>query len=451
MAAIPEHDALVWRPAGLLETYFATRTSIDYYTSVCVWTKFNRPVEKSRLYPAMHALIGRNPALSTVVLDSKTKSIKFALAKEIDLDKMIEYRSSSGSFEEFLAELHDIRFTYDTMTPVWKLFVWNENTVAFVFDHAPFDGVSGALFHVQLANLLNDQSAVLSEELSPIVNVDQSTKLAPALESIVSTSPPLWFVARMLLAEFGPKWGLSEPAERYGNIFAPYTHPVEGTTYRILEIPAERVKVLLHKCRAHNTTMTGLFHTMLLMGMSKAYIGVRGFQTSVPINARRFLSSIPDAANEMGAFVFKYQEVTAAQEEFSWDEVIRFANSLRKGTTRRAGYNLGMLKYLFGNISGWMEAKIGKVRQEEVMELSNLGVWKFSGDVSHEDEFAVMSMGFSQPHGTLNPPICLSSVGVVGGGVTLTLRFSDKIAGHGKGDLVFDLIKKMVDELSEKD
>ncbi|KAK9364743.1 alcohol acetyltransferase [Lipomyces kononenkoae] len=448
MATIPEQNAVDWRPLGLLETYFATRTSIGYYTCVCVWTKLNRPVPKSRLYPAMHSLIRRNPALGTIILDSKTKSIKFTLTNEIDLDKMIEYRSTNGSFEDFLAELHDIQFTYDTMTPVWKLFVWNENTVAFVYDHAPLDGVSGALFQVQLANLLNDQGVALSADLSPIVKVDQTIKLAPALESIASTSPPLWFVARKLFTEFGPKWG---PTERAGHVFAPYVHPVEEITYRVLEIPAERVAVLLNKCRAQNTTLTALWHTILVMGMSKAYVGVRGFPTSIPINARRFMS-LPDAANEMGAFVFQYREVTPAREEFEWDEVIRFADSLRKGTTTASGYNLGMLKYLFGNISGWMEAKIGKVR-EEAMELSNLGAWKFpgvSGDSSKQNEFVVVDLGFSQPHGTLNPPICLSCAGVVGGNVTLTLRFSDKIAGSGKGDEVFDLIKRTVDKLSEK-
>ncbi|KAK9385876.1 alcohol acetyltransferase [Lipomyces mesembrius] len=451
MTTMSEHNPIVWRPTGLLETYFATRASIDYYQCVCVWSRFNRPVPKSHLYTAMHAIIARNPALCAIVVDSKTKSIKLALAKEIDLDKMVEYRSTTGSFEEFLAELHEVRMTYDTMTPAWKLFVWNAKTVAFLYDHTPLDGVSGALFHVQLATLLNDRSTLLSTDLSPIVKVDQSMKLHPAVESIVSTSPSLPFVVRTLLQEFGPKWGPFKPStEGDGRIFAPYVHPIEGSTWRILEIPAERVAVLLTKCRAHNTTLTALWHTMLAMGMSKAYPGVRGFDTSIPINARRFMSSYPDAANEMGAYVFQYKEITAAQEEFSWEEVIRFGNALTKGTTKTSGYILGMLKYLFGNISGWMEAKMGKVREAH-MELSNVGARKFPGDVDDETSFRVLNLGFSQPHGTLNPPVKLNCAGVVGGNATLTVCFSDKISGVGKGDVVFDVIKHMVDELSEKD
>ncbi|KAK9321304.1 alcohol acetyltransferase [Lipomyces orientalis] len=377
--------------------------------------------------------------------------MKFALAKEVDLDKIVEYRTTTESFEEFLAELHEVRFTYEAMTPVWKLFVWNEKTVAFVFDHGPLDGTSGALFHVQLAELLNDRNSLLSADISPIVKVDQSMKLNPAVDSIVSTSPSLPFVVSTLFHEFVPKWGPFSPsAERDGTIFAPHVHPVEGSTWRILEIPAARVNILLNKCRAQNTTLTALCHTLLVMGMSKAYPSVAGFDTSVPINARRFMTSYSDAANEMGAYVFQYKEITSAQKEFSWDEVIRFGSALKKGTTKRSGYILGMLKYLFGNISGWMEAKLGKVRESDI-ELSNVGAWKFTEGIDDEMSYKVLQLGFSQPHGTLNPPIKLNCAGVVGGNTTLTLGFSDKIAGEGKGDVVFGVIKHMVDKLSETD
>ncbi|KAK9243448.1 alcohol acetyltransferase [Lipomyces tetrasporus] len=451
MTTTSDQGAFVWRPTGLLESYFVTRSNLDYYQCVCVWSQFNRPVPKLHLYGAIHALIARNPALCTIVLESKTRSMKFALAKDVDLDKIVEYRTTTGSFEEFLTELHEVRFTYEAMTPVWKLFVWNEKTVAFVFDHATLDGTSGALFHVQLAQLLNDRSILLPADVSPIVKVDQSMKLNPAVESIVSTSPSLRFAASTLFQEFGPKWGPFRPlAERDGTIFAPYVHPVEGSIWRILEIPAARVNLLLNKCRAQNTTLTALFHTLLVIGMSKAYPSVRGFDTSVPINARRFMTSYVDAANEMGAYVFQYKEITSALKEFSWDEVIRFGSALKKGTTKRSGYILGMLKYLFGNISGWMEAKLGNVRETDI-ELSNVGAWKFTGGIDDEMSYRVLQLGFSQPHGTLNPAIKLNCAGVVGGSTTLTLCFSDKIAGEGKGDMVFGVIKHMVEKLSETD
>ncbi|KAK9371493.1 uncharacterized protein V1513DRAFT_428504 [Lipomyces chichibuensis] len=120
------------------------------------------------------------------------------------------------------------------------------------------------------------------------------------------------------------------------------------------------------------------------------------------------MSSYPDAANEMGAYVFQYKRIIAAQEEFSWEEVVRFGKALRKGTTKSSGYILGMLKYLFGNISGWMEAKVGKVREAD-MELSNVGAWKFTRDFDDETSFRVLNLGFSQPHGTLNPPVKLNT------------------------------------------
>ncbi|KAK9469415.1 alcohol acetyltransferase-domain-containing protein [Lipomyces arxii] len=418
------------RPQGLFENYFVTRSTLDFYRSVCIWSELDRPITKPRLYAALSRLVTRHAALRAVVLDHDTKLPKFGFLARIELDKVVEFVTCESEIE--LGSLHETKFDYTAAdVPLWKLVVMNMTTLAFVFDHSPLDGTSGGIFHTDLLEFINTAP---ESDLS-VVECD-SIDMFPAMESVVNTRPPATYIISTLWKEFGPKWKSGPPA-RNGSIYAiPTTYPVTNARYRVLTLSPSQATSALSQCRAHSTTLTAFLNAALLAAMTKAYPSAPGFGTSIPISARRFM---PNKDRIMGAYVFQYAEITPAQA-FSWAEAARFGAALKAGTTAKAGYLIGMLRMLFGNISGWMQAKVGQVRDRD-MEISNLGAWKFVSG-----EYVAVKFGFSQPVGVTNPPVVISVAGIAGGSVTMVLGYSEDIVGDGIGDIIFNEFRRVVEE-----
>ncbi|KAK9477436.1 alcohol acetyltransferase [Lipomyces japonicus] len=450
------------RPAGLLEKYMIARAQLDYYRSVVVWTEVSAIPPLPVLHAGLAKLISQHAALRSIVIDAENRSPKIGILDEISLDRLVEVDDDDVSLEDYLVRATNVKFDYaDHLVPLWKVKLWRSQYVFFICDHAPFDGTSAAIFQRDLLKIVNNHGT--TDAIANLrVLFDRSVPPAPEIEQLVKISPPVSYVLSVLGSEFGPSfwpftsWQSSAKA-RDPLIWRNYVDVIANQSCKILNFSSQQAGMLLRACRDHGTTLTALLNTVLVVAASKAYPSTGGFDTSIPINARRFCLH-DDYKNAMGAYVFQYKEITPAVTDFRWTDVTRFGHALKAGTTYKAGWILGMLKYLFGNISEWMEGKIGKERDNDV-EVSNIGTVDFSGITYDDDddddddddgvEFKVKKIGFTQPHGILNPPLKLNVAGLLGGAVTIVFGYSDEIVGHGKGELIFNEIKHLLEQVSD--
>ncbi|KAK9449193.1 alcohol acetyltransferase [Limtongia smithiae] len=430
------------RPLGTFERYFYERNLQSLYQSVVIWIDLAAPITPARLHRALRYLLAHagqeRSALWAYVVGAETDAPRLAMLPQIDVADIVSFIGDDEvdekvAFERFLVRLSETPIAYDVpKMPLWRVVVWKDKSVCFAFDHMPFDGTSGALFQVAFADALA-ATADDADVDKTIVERDPAMKLFPCMEDAVVVSPPVVYLLRALLSEFGPGWPkwLKRPT-RTPEMFGGLTKDVSGVVMHVITFDAAQTSAMITACRAHNTTLTALMHTFILVAMSSAFPDAPGFATTIPINARRFASS--DISNMMGVYVSKFGETLPSMDSSVtsvWQEATRLAVELRAGTNRATCYLIGALKYV-GDVRKWLAEKVasGGLRDSE-MELSNIGAYRFAPAAG------VVGLGFAQPHGVVQPPVKFNSAGVVGGRVTLTMTCTDRIVGEGKGAVLY--------------
>ncbi|KAK9242548.1 alcohol acetyltransferase [Lipomyces tetrasporus] len=429
---VPAKQYAVTRKAGLLETFFIQRKTLDYYTDVVMWATFNAPVSRPRIYHALAKMVSRNPAMRAHVLDPLADIPTLAYFDTIDFGKVVEYRTMQEvNMEQLLTEFDKVNFDYAQLEePLWKVWVLNQKTVVLAFDHGALDGVSGAVFLVQLAEFLNDE--IVEENVPNLAKFDTKVEPNPIIDDLLPPNP-----------DWVPPPVATTP-RRVPSIFAPYAYPTPGDQWRIINVPGSAVATLLSECRKRKVALTALFHTVLLIAMSRVYPTPEGFDTMVPISSRRFFpAQYLDPESIMGNYVYHYKEISPASTSFHWEEVIRFDEKVKLSSNDHTkSFILENLVPQVGRIREVMQSKMGKPREND-MAVSNLGAYKFPKG----GPFEVQTIGFSQSNAPIMPPIKMNCVGMVGGDVTLVVGCAESVTGKGKCDAIRDEVVKVLDEI----
>ncbi|KAK9453149.1 alcohol acetyltransferase-domain-containing protein [Dipodascopsis uninucleata] len=429
------------RSAGLLEAYFIARGSLDLYRCVVVWAACIHAIPRVKIYDALNCVVLANPELRTVVLDSEEPAPQLGLLREIPINEsVVEFRRTDDEqsvldFQKLLPELHATKFYYDSGHPLWKVIVYNDRYVAFVYDHGILDGISGALFLTQFFEALCNDDKLISVP---------KNEFNPILDAMVEISPE---VAERQLNQ-------QKAGDRNAAIFAPYSVPVESDNWRVITLSKGKSDILLQRCRDHSVTLTALLHTVLLASVSKVYPETTGFDTMIPINARRYcrLPSTCDRSMDadafMGSYIFQYKEIAPAliNGKFSWAEALRFNKKIKDATSDREiqAWFLHSLKNQYGNMRASIMNMMGKPRMHDIV-VSNLGAHRFPPTDAY---FSVTSAGFSQPNCAIMAPIKANCISVHDGPLTIVVGFADDMVGVGKGHLVVDEIESIIDYIT---
>ncbi|KAK9368243.1 alcohol acetyltransferase [Lipomyces kononenkoae] len=434
---VPEEKYMVTRRAGLLETFFVQRKTLGYYTDVVMWATFSSALSRPRMYYALTKLVSKNPAMRAHILNPLADRPTLAYFDTIDFTKVVEYRNMPEvNLEQLMTEFDKENFDYGELEgPLWKVWVLNETTVVFAFDHGALDGVSGAIFLVQLAEALNDE--IVEENVPSFARLAPVVTPNPIIDDILPPNPN-WVP---------PAVPVGSPVRDPG-IFAPYAYPISGDRWRIITIPSSSSKLLLSECRRRKVALTALLHTILLTAMSRVYPGPEGFDTMIPISSRRFFpAQYADPESIMGSYLYHYKEISLAQRSasFNWEEVNRFDEKVKLSSNDpKKSFILENLVPQVGRIREVMQAKMGKPREND-MAVSNLGAYKFPSGGA----FEVQSVGFSQSNATILPPIKMNCVGVLGGDITLVVGCAESITGKGKCDAIAQEVDELLAEILE--
>ncbi|KAK9234741.1 alcohol acetyltransferase [Lipomyces kononenkoae] len=433
---VPKDKYVVTRTAGLLETFFIQRKTLDYYTDVVMWASFNSAISRPRLYCALTKLVLKNPAMRAHVLNPLADRPTLAYFDTIDFEKVVEYRTMPEvDMEQLMTEFDKANFEYAELEqPLWKVWVLNEKTVVFAFDHGALDGISGAVFLVQLAEALNDE--IVEENIHSFVRLDPVIESNPIIDDILPPNPH-WVPPAV------PSTPVRDPS-----IFAPYDYPIFGDRWRIISIPSSSSKSLLAECRKRKVALTALFHTILLTAMSRVYPGPEGFDTMIPINSRRFFpAQYSDPESIMGNYLYHYKEISVAQRSasFNWEEVIRFDKKVKLSSSDPTkSFILENLVPQIGRIREVMQSKMGRPRENDIA-VSNLGAYKFPTGGA----FEVQTVGFSQSNATIMAPVKMNCFGVLGGGITLVVGCAESVTGKGKCDAITHEVNILLAEILE--
>jgi hypothetical protein len=176
-------------------------------------------------------------------------------------------------YDETMKMESDARFENISTRPEWKVVIVHEfgaesMEVVYIWDHVHHDGASGRIFHEQLLRHLKEFAHAGS---SPIELTENQTEWVLDLPDPTETLPPKrelltsWPMSpTLILSElwkgFEPE-SLFLPGDKHAH-WAPICALPDKTSFRTFTLDAHIVTNLVHACRSHQTTITGLIQAL---------------------------------------------------------------------------------------------------------------------------------------------------------------------------------------------
>jgi hypothetical protein len=416
---------------------------LGYLFAVVVACRYVIPselVDKSRLSElkdtfeaAVAQTVLEHPLLHVGLVGEGSKQPSWAELRQIDLSKHIQWRDSESSrntYHSVIPSQLDSQFDDLENRPGWRVTVLHdlENRqleVIFAWNHANVDGISGKIFHKRFLQNLN-----ALEQGAKLAALDNHTLILPPLVGNARFPPPQEHTAKYTITpgfllssawkEMKRSLPITKPKTTTQATWAPIrTSPFATRVRGFSTTKKDTVQKLLATCRKHHTTLTGLFHALILVSLA-SQLGsgaTPAFAGGTALNMRRFSSSPPpDQADQMMAnFVsdvrhhFDPKETAEIREALAtspgdtaavWDVVWRIAARVHGEIQAKldAGTRddiIGLMRF----VGDWRQTITGQARKPRALSwnLSNIGVL-VSGDKNGEGgawecERAVFALG----------------------------------------------------------
>ncbi|KAI2626771.1 hypothetical protein GGR54DRAFT_629131 [Hypoxylon sp. NC1633] len=246
--------------------------------------------------------------------------------------------------------------------------------ILFAYNHANVDGWSGKIFHEDLLQRFNaartGQAHEQAQSLSGALN-----KLPPPTEQWTQLPLDAPFLVKEVWKEYMPTMGPIRPS--------PYK-----TTIRVFNNASDILDKLIVNSRQHETTITGLFHSLALVSFASRLneAVAPGFEAGTPVNIRRILP--PDHPSYPGLVPERIigNYVSMIYHKYDPDLVARVRSELGRKATYTRDFDtwphrpkngarnepVGLMKFI-GDWRAEMNGKLTKPRQFS-WSVSNMGV-----------------------------------------------------------------------------
>ena len=269
------------------------------------------PTQRTKLIDIVNTAISDNvlkhAVLQVGIANADTKRPIFVQLDSLDLRKHIDWRfiAASVDFDAALQELTALQLdaTYPDLEkqPGWTIVVLHQHgtdflEILFTWNHPHADGMSGKIFHQGLNRSLNAQKRVNTQQ-----DMDANTlklpssppMLPPPIEQIMKLPLGMKYLFKALVDDSKPRVLLCrDPTLAH---WAPITTSPYKTRFRSFTIEERALSKVLAACKQHQTTLTGLFHGLILASLA-SHIQEKdasGFQAATTINIRRFVPPAP--------------------------------------------------------------------------------------------------------------------------------------------------------------
>lgn len=429
---------------GLLERYHITRCQLGFDGCVLSSTKYTSgtSLTKPMIYAVLSRVIHQHASLGVQI--NTTSAPYFVRLPSIELSKAVSIVADAQSLEEVVSANLATPFETDSISPLWRLVVLPDNTAIFAYHHAIGDGQSGLAFHRSFLAALNNLPEVVLES-DNIVMVPQDLALEPPTEELTDTSVSFGGMLHTFYDVLAPASWKAGASAWTGNTIV--TQPSLKTNVRLWEIPSAEVSAFLRICKSHKTTLTGAFHTISVIVLSRL-IATTGqshkyktIHTAVPLSLRRYTGTSPDAMCDQASAYSAYPPITtptpgrSPAESFPWDAASQYINSLRKGMKASLEV-IGTIKYLFslGIDKDFFVGKLGKKR-DYTLEISNVGTFSAKGrDEATQGRWNIESMYFGQCDPICGAAIKMNVVGSPSGTVNVAFTWGEGAVDNEMAD-----------------
>ncbi|KAI0444955.1 hypothetical protein F4803DRAFT_209247 [Xylaria telfairii] len=300
------------RKLGGNEGYQLAMYILDQYRGTSVSCRYTIPPHlvgldaraklKQTVEAAIVDVVLQNAVLQLGILNAESSKPTWVQLKSLDLRKHIQWQliGDSTELDDALRELTEVQLdtpfpNMDTQ-PGWRVIMLqksNSDTLEILFNwnHPHCDGMSGKVFQRHLFRSLNSKREATTPQGvdTSIVQLPESTpKLPPPIDYLMPLPLGLGWTLSTLWEENKPKILCKSP---YQADWAPIVASPYKTQFRVFTLDNVILTGLLKACRAHQTTITGLFHGLTLVSLTsrlekQAATGFRGVTT---VDLRRFL------------------------------------------------------------------------------------------------------------------------------------------------------------------
>jgi hypothetical protein len=441
-----------------LELYVGCVISCRYHVPETLLASATEPTFESRIELAFAQAISQFPVFTAGRINVDTKKPLWVRLDRIDFNNHIKWQTVPKT--EDYTNVHDDALDWQVNTPYTNLDTqpsWRSTIirraasnfidVIFAWDHTAGDGKSGKIFQDELLACLNDQTeaqdkVILQDRAFEVPVADFTPPLHHLIKLPVSLNFILGEFGRDLIATTRP----NKPPQTAQ--WAPIKTGLAKSRLLQIEIAKDSLGPILNACRQHETTLTGLLQTLILVSMaarvdeSKA----RAFECGTPVCLRQFqqpgtsnIDMNKTAINSVvyWPFVFDQEIVATLRRQikdaktnpelnkhvettlWSGAKAIRerLSAKLKQGAKNDPA---GLAKFITDWKSFLMDHTKSRVMSWEV---SNIGV--FNGGAPEEttggqQKWTVESAIFSQSASVSGPALTFSAISVKGGALVLS-------------------------------
>lgn len=389
-----------------LENYYIFRNKLELSSCVSVSASYSLPVfgNKKLVFKVLAEIIRENPALRSnyTCIDEGKEKWQLEPVKSIGFDDVVAtcpYTELSDDFLEWNHALDKV-FEIGTGKALWKLYILNDSTACFTFDHTVMDGMSGMEFHTRFRQTaekyVNDviDDINLSSPLYEDESVALTEKELPNAEVLHEFKPSMFTMAKMLwLILVAPKiWGTG-----YASI--PKTLVKSDTKIEVINIDPATLKLIQSGCKKNNVRLVSWIITCLQLVLNDVLPENGNLKGNIPINVRPL---IKDIGTPLGLFVCGYtillKPLSINGEENKPETIIQSAQERSKNIddvlADNCRYPINMIGLLgvIPSIKNLLE-KDSTEDRNTVLECSNLGLFRQPPDSALKVQNMVFSNG----------------------------------------------------------
>ncbi|KZT73093.1 hypothetical protein DAEQUDRAFT_506574 [Daedalea quercina L-15889] len=452
------------REAGMFERWHIVRHKIGVLGAVVVSGRYMRAdgstFDKALLYAALEKVIQKHGFLSVHIVGEATPAPAFARLDTVNLDEVVIF--TKDELREVL-EAEAVK-KFDASRPLWRVLVLRDGTVVFSFHHAIADGQSGLAFHQTLLEAINSLDQV-SIPPAAVVSAPSEVTLLPPIEKAadlgVSPFTILRYIVKMLV-----------PASWTSGYWAwtGYPCPQEAkltTRMRLMYHTPEAAHRILQVCRAHNTSLTPLIHTLANVIISEHLAedpSTAGkfscIATNIPVSLRLLVNAPREAmCNYVSTLAWHPRLIKRSPStdkswlrEFPWETASELTKTLKRQQTESLA-PLGMLKFV-KSYEDFLKSKLGKKR-EGTFEISNVG--RFAARASKTEggpassQWVLDNVYFTQSNPSTSSAIHMNVAGDPAGGIGVCVAWSEGAIDDSFGEAFFAALKEGLEEVIHHD
>lgn len=470
---MPEPDVV--RYAGPFERWFIVRHYLKMYACVAISARYGErsgiSLDANTLFPALDKVIRRHAALCVTLSGEASGKPAWVRLEKVDLTRVVNFSDDTQAnirtvFESEIA--HRFRTQSEPADPLWRLRISRDGIVTFAWHHAIGDGRSGLAFHHSLLEALNevDTEGPPRDPCTSAI-VPPNLSLVEPVENIISTAvSPLTLCRQVLQLLMPDSWKASYHA---------WTgHPVPDhdsllATVRLVDYNRDATETLLRLCRANDSTITGFLMALSARVISRLIAAdqslngrYKSIVALVPVSLRGLTKTPEDVfCSEVSSInrLIPLDPPTPPDggllsDSFHWELAAELTRDLRRHAPQST-QQLGLLKFL-PDYEAYLKGFYSKKRNATI-EISNLGTYPWrSCDSDHRvasdgeaGKWNIDEMYFVQSQAAFMAAIHMNVVGTPGGGLGLTVSWSQGAIEEDFGESFYSGLKDCLDDMAQ--